>query len=52
MSGTRMWKPACSVRLYLPQSSTMYALCCGTTIAVFISKKNASAAITMPNNSA
>src|SRR5437762_3790489 len=34
MNGTRMWKPADSVRLYLPRSSTMNALCCGTTIAV------------------
>src|SRR5881394_547339 len=34
MNGTRMWKPADSVRLYLPSSSTMNALCCGTTIAV------------------
>src|SRR5262249_51027775 len=32
--GTRMWNPACSVRLYLPRNSTTYALCCGTTINV------------------
>ena len=34
MNGTRIWKPADSVRLYFPSSSTMNALCCGTTIKV------------------
>src|SRR5690606_15386832 len=35
MNGIRIWKPADSVRLYLPNTSTTYALCCGTTMAVF-----------------
>ena len=41
MNGTRMWKPAWSVLLYLPSRSTMKALCCGTTIAVLNSTTNA-----------
>ena len=46
MNGTRMWKPALSVLLYLPSRSTMKALCCGTTIAVLTSTTNATAATT------
>src|SRR5262245_42557983 len=30
----RMWNPASRVLLYFPSRSTMYALCCGTTMAV------------------
>src|SRR5262245_20442548 len=46
MNGKRMWNPACSVLLYLPRRSTMYALCCGTTIAVLSNTTNATAATT------
>src|SRR5215468_10853239 len=38
-----MWKPAWSVRLYLPRLSTTYAFCCGTTIAVLAITKTTSA---------
>src|SRR5262245_43940183 len=34
MNGTRTWKPARRVLLYLPSASTTDALCCGTTTAV------------------
>src|SRR5512139_2644806 len=46
MNGTKMWKPAPSVALYLPSRSTTYAFCCGTTTAVFAMMRTTKAART------
>src|SRR5688572_11217153 len=48
MKGTRMCRPACSVRLKRPRFSITYAVCWGTTLTVLPSTMTTSTTTTIP----